>query len=52
VNRWVIALLIVAVATIVDGYAWKHKEDTRRSWVRVPAWFLVFGAILALIWAG
>ncbi|MDB4896642.1 MAG: hypothetical protein JWN15_2904 [Firmicutes bacterium] len=51
-NRWLIALCIVAVATVVDGYAWRWKDDNKRKWLRIPAWFLVLGAIVALIWAG
>jgi len=52
VSRWTVALVIVLVATAVDAYAWKHKDDPRRKWWRVPAWFLVAGAIVALYWAG
>lgn len=51
-NRWIIALAVVLVATVVDGFAWRWKEDPHRKWLRAPAWFLVLGAILALIWAG
>lgn len=51
-NRWIIALLIVAVATMVDGFAWRWKDDPRRKWLRLPAWFLVAAAIMALYWAG
>lgn len=51
-NRWIIALAVISVATVVDGFAWRWKDDPRRKWLRVPAWFLVLGAILALIWAG
>lgn len=51
-NRWVIAGLIVLVATMIDAYAWRWKDDPRRKWWRVPAWFCVLGAILALMWAG
>lgn len=51
-NRWIMALIIVSIATIVDGVAWRWKDDPRRNWVRIPAWFLVLAAILALIWAG
>jgi hypothetical protein len=52
VNRWTTALLIVLVATAVDAYAWRWKDDPRRNWVRIPAWFCVLGAIMAMIWAG
>lgn len=51
-NRWIIALAVVAVATVVDGYAWKHKDDPHRKGWRVAAWLLVLGAIAVLIWAG
>ncbi|HLN61168.1 MAG TPA: hypothetical protein VK464_06395 [Symbiobacteriaceae bacterium] len=51
-NRWLIALAIVAVATVVDGLAWRWKDDPQRKWLRVPAWFFNLAAILALIWAG
>lgn len=51
-NRWIVALAIVAVATVVDGFAWRWKDDPRRKWLRAPAWFLVAAAIFALIWAG
>lgn len=51
-NRWIIALAVVAAATMVDGLAWRWKDDSRRNWLRIPAWFLVAGAIAALIWAG
>jgi hypothetical protein len=51
-NRWIIALSVVSVATIVDGFAWRWKDDAQRKWLRVPAWFLNLAAILALIWAG
>jgi hypothetical protein len=51
-NRWGVALIIVAIATTVDGLAWRWKDDERRKWLRIPAWFAVLGAILALIWAG
>jgi hypothetical protein len=51
-NRWIIALIVVLIATGVDAYAWRWKDDPQRKWWRIPAWFLVLGAILALIWAG
>lgn len=51
-NRWTIAIAIVLVATMIDAYAWRWKDDPRRKWWRIPAWFCVAGAILALMWAG
>jgi uncharacterized membrane protein YdcZ (DUF606 family) len=51
-NRWGWALIVVVVATVVDAYAWRWKDDPRRKWWRVLAWFLVLAAIISLMRAG